>query len=534
MIGIKDTMYSVHEKNIVLNQQFPAMYLDKNDGPWKRIFPASALDENYLSRMHKMYYCNHTAVTNLPTPFPYEGPVYSSYRIIETNPTVWNKVALGLATAENINSGGLHELPAFLGDPRNPFWERLEAIPPAICWGMFYIITGLSVEAWNAAYTNVRNKWMQKRARLTFSTTQSNGSLVPAEHGGFVRAFMESMFKRSPSLFQTLISKEDENGNPIGEQIAVDVSHFECWLPTNSYASVYIFDRPDSLPHQAPSEIYSFVPTIIPDFWYSFMTRTQPRFSGAFPPPFGADSTCGYRDNTKSVEMALFQIPSVENDDPLTGDAGPWIVRPDPVYKLAQGAEGDDHELWNTRMWFIQPTYRPGNLAGMPVRERFPTIEGVHAPQYKPVPRAVFLFDGERYPWFQTPLTTMCFPQMSITGQRIIPFLTAAESVLPSQATIRINRLVNGAWLLNNVYVEFQLQNITKHGDDLFDKFNKKRRNPRTFLATSPGGAGVATPAVVAQQAVIPEELPSISGNIQTTAQPSDPVGLNPLAPSVN
>jgi len=534
MIGIKDTMYSVHEKNIVLNQHFPAMYLDKNDGPWKRIFPAGGIDENYLSRMHKRYYCNHTAVTNLPTGFPYTGPVTSNYRIVETNPTVWNKVALGLATAENISSEGLHELPAFLGDPRNPLWERLGAIPPAICWGVFYIVTGLSVEAWNAAYTSVRNSWIQKRARLSFATTQSNGSLVPAEHGGLVRVFMESMFKRSPSLFQSLIGSEDTNGNPTGETVPVDVSHFECWLPSNSYASVYIFDKPDSFPHQAPSEIYSFIPTIIPDFWYSFMTRSQPRFSGAFPPPFGFDSTCGYRDNTKSQEMELFQIPNVEGDDVLNGNVGPWITRPAPVFKLGMGPEGDDHELWNTRMWFIQPTYRAGNLAGLPVKEKFPTIEGELAPQYKPVPRAAFLFDGERYPWFSTPLTTMCFPSMSITGQKIIPFLTASESVIPSQAIIRVNRLVNGAWLLNNVYAEFQLQNITKHHEDLFDKFNKKRRNSSSFLASSPGGAGVATPAVVAQQAVIPEDLPSISGNTQTTAQPSEPVGLNPSLPSVN
>lgn len=514
MIGIKDTMYAVHEMNITMTQQFPSMICSNPNNPGSpRIYPINDIQEGWLSRMHQVNYASHFRVTNAGGPFPLTGKITANYRVFETNPTVWNKVCVGLATADNIQSEGLHELPPYLGDNRNHFWERLEVIPQATAWGAFYVICGMTVEAWNAAYVSTRNKWMQAQARNLFATTQNTGTLVPPKFGALLRRLMEQMHNRSPS---TLISSMGE--------IPVPITHFDRWLPSSSFASVYNFDVPDSFPNQYPGELYCFIPTIIPDFWYQFTSTKTPRMICAYPPPFGANSTQGYRHDVSNKKLTVHRISNRASTD-IIGVVGPYMEDVKAVYPINAGPKADDNIKWNYRLWFLSDQYIPGDFSAQPVRERFPTVEGVFQPVLKPVARSVFLFDGERYPLQVPQMSTVCFPDISIDGTRIIPFLRGPESVIRVQTCNRANRLFFATWLLQNVYLEPELQAISDDVEDIFDQYCSRATDIDTFLDSTGVSNIMAKPSVVAQQAVQPETLPSVMGDTTPQDQPSSLTG---------
>lgn len=466
-VGVSDVCYAMREVRNNLCQHFPAMYLRNINGTSnKPVYPTVPIQEKFLNQMHVRYYANHTVVSEPESrregevnyvKFPIFAPVSADYRIFETNLAVWNKVCLGLAMADNLKGEPLPLIPAHLGSYNSHFWDRLEIIASAASWSVFYSLSGMTTKAWDEGYSTTQNRWIQTRVRNTFCTAQVNGTIVPAVYEPMLRKIMEHMYERSPSLVHTSVS-----ATPI------ELSHFGRWLPAQSYAQTFHFTDPDVNPNYEPEPFRCYTPVILPDIWIQYPAKNLFQFACSFPPPFGRDSLQGYAQGTDFV---------VHRNN-RAGLVSPYIERSVlAVYPLNKGPNPDDKIKWNTRLWFLNPNMQAGNYSGDPTDELFPYIgtEDQQSGLYRPAGRMIFDFPGDNQAIGLPTMNTMCFPEMSANGDRIVPYLKANESTISVQACNRAQRLFATVWLLGNVYAEPSIQNYDYTGvDDCFAQIVKK------------------------------------------------------------
>jgi len=518
MVGVREMAYVVREIRINLCQQIPPMYLREiGGGNQIPVFPQNAAQEAWLNEMHIMCYSNHTEVGEAPAlegvrKFPIQAPISADYRIFETNLAVWNMVALGLATADNLRSEGLTLVPAHLGDARSHFWDRLEVIPMTTSWFTFYFLSGMTARCWEEGYTQVQNRWIQSRVRNTFCTSQANGTLVPAVYDTFLRKIMEYTYERSPSVAITSVSGRE-----------VEVSHFGRWLPALKYAKTYGYVYNTAQVNSRALAISSFIPVLLPDVWIQYPAKNLIKSMASFPPPAGIDGLQGYND-TKVKGVFTHRNNEV-------GYTGPYIegdLR--AVYALNKGPDPIDEVKWNTRLWFTSPLYIPGNYSGNAPEEIFPFINdpAVINPTVRPAARNIFTFENEGYAFGLPSMNTMCFPDMSVSGQRIIPYLTAAPAQIYVQAENRANRVGVSVWALGEVYLEPDIQAYESSGvEDCFADF-VAGDECLSFLESAPAVNTEVSPEELASRAVDVTKSTDLANQSTTTAQPA-PTVTSPL-----
>lgn len=485
MVGIKSQLWACHEINVALCQVAPKMTTG---------LTGSAGQARGSPQQSDLCYSSLLAMTRSTANFPLEQPVAADFRVFETFSGTWNKVILGLATAPNLTSEQNMSVPFELGDPRVNFWERLEAIPMAAAWTIYYHARGVSSMAWNNSYTNINNVWLQNMARKTYSTTQSTGTILPARFGKIPKNIMRNMYEREPAKVSTSVGGQ-----------TYDITHFERWLPGNSYATVY---------NQQGGEITVFPPTLIPDIWIQYSATHIPKMVASFPPVFGYKSVQGFGNDDK-----LIPFRNVNND--LVSTYMEPFVANQAYFPIRQGPNVNDKVIWNSRLWMTE------NL-GIINSVQYLDYSGANIPEARPPPgelpvgRSIPLLPGESQPHGVTNMSTTCIPRYSNDGRRIFVYLSTASSVLPVLACKRATRLARSAWLLLNVYIEPQLQLLDDESEDIFDQLTNK-----SFLDVQKSAALSAEDNIPAKkeltdlQAVDPSNLPSTLDTLRTMPQPA-------------
>lgn len=477
LMGVKNTLLAAHEINIALCQQYPKLGVGE-EGTYTPARDSLAA--------YDMCYSSHIEVNLTTTNFPLNEPILADYRIFETNILAWNKVCLGLATAPNLVPDELADIPYHLGNPSNSFWERLESIPMAATWAIFYNLRGMTAKAWDDAYTNSTSIWAQKIARGTFSTAHATGTIIPSRYGVIKENIMKTVYGRAAMTVQT-----SKSGSMI------DISHFGRWLPGGKFAGVYDGAR----------ELKGLVPTIIPDIWIQYPATNLPLFAGSFPPPFHKDSTQGFNH-----EHGLTIHRNMNNDL-----VSPYVERdPGAFYNVNSGPSINDKAVWNSRLWFTHPNRQILDFAGNAIDEEMPP-----AGQY-PLGRYIQLLPGEFPPPELANAATICIPRFSSEGKRIYIYVTQAQSVQLVGACTRQNRLARSAWLLSDVYVAPQVQQWGSEVEDEFDLATKEYFLDVTTVDVDNATKQVpATLADTGPQAVDVTQLPSSVNPSSIMQQPT-------------
>ncbi|ANZ93872.1 capsid protein [Culex tritaeniorhynchus totivirus] len=479
-LGIKKQLWACHEINVALCQVTPKMTVGTT---------GSGSQAPGSPQQASLCYSSHLAMTRASSNFPLQEPVAADFRVFETFPGTWNKVALGLATAPNLTSEQTMSVPFEMGDPRANFWERLEAIPIAASWALYYHSRGSSSKAWNNAYTNTTSVWMQNLARKTFSTSQATGTILPARFGRLVRNIMRNMFCRQPATITTSIG---------GEQ--TDITAFERWLPGNEYATTF---------DETGREVTLFPPVIIPDIWVQYFAQHTPQMAGSYPVAFGYDSVQGF-----SNAEGLIPFRNVNNNlisTYIENDAGGKAY-----YPIREGPTLNDKVVWNSRLWMTEPNCQYLDFAGNDVEESLPP------PGCLPLGKSIPLLPGETEPHGVTNMATTCVPRFSNDGRRIFVYLTAAQSTIPILACKRAARLPRSTWLVQEVYAEPALQLLGDESDDIFDKLTSRNfLDVQSAAALSAVGNVPATKEMTDRQAVDPANLPSTLDKLTEMPQPA-------------
>lgn len=485
LVGIKSQLWASHEINVALCQVAPKM---------TTALTGAATQAPGSLQQSDLCYSSLLAMTRSSANFPLQQPVAADFRVFETFPGTWNKVVLGLATADNLTSEQNMSVPFELGDPRVNFWERLEAIPIAAAWTVYYHSRGVSSLAWNNAYTNTNNVWLQNMARKTYSTTQSTGTILPARFGKIPKNLMRNMYEREPAKVQTSVGGE-----------TYLITHFERWLPGNTYATVY---------NGAGNEVNVFAPTLIPDIWIQYSTTHTPKMLGSFPPVFGYDSVQGF-DNKDNL------IPFRNVNNNLVSTYLEGFVANQAYFPIRQGPNINDKVIWNSRLWMTQNLAAANavqylDYAGDAIVETLPPAGEL------PVGRSIPLLPGENQPDGVTNMATSCVPRYSNDGRRIFVYLSTAASVLPVLACKKGARLARSAWLLLNVYIEPELQLLDDETADIFDQLTSKSfLDVQKSAALSAEGNIPATKELTDLQAVDPATLPSTLDTLGSMLQPA-------------
>lgn len=479
LIGVKHQLWASHEIRVALCQVAPKMVVGITGSGDLPRGSAAASEVCYSSLLE---------VSRSEEDFPLLGQVQADFRVFETNTSTWNKVVLGLATAPNVTSEQNMHVPFVVGDPRSNAWDRLEAVPIAAAWQMYYHSRGVTTAAWNDAYTNVNNVWLQKMARDSFSTTQSTGTILPARYGKIVKNLMRNMFEREPAKVVTSVGGDE-----------YEITHFERWLPGNRYASVF---------EQDETEVNLFPPTLLPDIWVQYPATHTPIMCASFPPVFGQDSTQGF-----GKESQLIPFRNANNN--LVAPYVEAFVANQAYFPMGSGPSINDKVLWNSRLWMTSGFVQYLDYAGNAINEVVPAA-GL------PLGRSIPLLSGEVQPVGNTNMSTSCVPRYSVDGRRIFTYVNTAQSVPLIQACNRANRLARSAWLLLHIYIEPELQLLSDEVVDIFDQLTSK-----TFLdvaksaADSAEGNIPATKELTDPQAVDSATLPSTLDPSTSMLQPA-------------
>lgn len=486
IMGVKDALESAHELNIALTQLYPKMLLVNDAGIGNNVWDWA----NNQSAMMDLCFCNHTVVERQQGNFPVRGITKATMRIFETNAMCWNKVCLGLATAPNLKAEALHQVPIHLANPNCHMWERLQSIPMVTSWFAYYSCFGMTVAAWNAAYTSAENYWFQTAARHTFCTSHLTGSIIPAQYGKLIRVLMEQIYERSPAIAHTSIGGE-----------VVEITHFERWLPPKAWASVYQVDSVEIQNPVDPRQFYCFTPVLIPDIWIQYFARKLPKFMMAFPPPSGIDGVQGFHDKL-----------TVHRNNNLDRVGPPIETSVLAVYPINEGPRSDDEIKWNTRLWFSTLFKEIRDYSAGNITEQLPPADVFPGTRY------LAFHPEEASPLGNTGWNTMCCPEISVNGSRIVPYLTAQQSVRYVQACHRSNRVMFGAWLLGDVMRQPELQALGSNVKDLFETLT-------TQTSDFSEATDVQTPASVesvSTVAVSKETLPSSNTGLEPISQPAE------------
>jgi len=511
LIGIEKALTAAKEMRIALCQQAPSLYVGDDTGvPIAPVFPVDASSQDRIPYMHKLVMSNHTRAVVTPPrsddansywPCVTDTPV--SMRVFETNLAVWNKVVLGLATAENIESEALHKLPPHIGDPRTPFWDRIEAIPMFTSWAIYYALTGLTTKGWDQGYTLSTNKWIQQKVKRTFCTEHNTGTMVPAPNGAIVRKIMECTTNRSPAVMYS----------SVGENI-IEISHYDRWTPRTDFAKVLGNDKNNV--YTLPREYDCYVPTVLPDIILSLFCDSLPKCLMTFPPAWGVDGTQGY----SVVQNPKLNIHRAINNTIV----GSWISEAKPYYMITEGPNPDDDSKWNTRLWFTQPRWQAGDYSGGPIAELFPydTDPAVPNPSLRPVTRGTYVLPNELTTTSLAGMNTYCIPDMAESGQRVFLYVPS-DDLLPVQACTRQSRLLRSVWLLGDVHVEPQIQFIAS-SDEIKDALEEiiTEKESGAFLEVAPPNNVVVSPSELAAQGGDVGSLPNLANQSSDMNQPSE------------
>lgn len=498
IVGVKEVLNVVHDINMALTQVIPKMTLseglpvdvyrgpleNENKIPEADFTTTVALDYCYTSHMEVTL----SDVVDNKT-WPIYGQTSADYRIFQTNPTVWNKVVLGLAKADNIISERLTDLPIWYGNPSCFFWEVLAAIPHAAAWAIYYSTTGMSALAWATGYVSSQSQWIQEVVRATYCTTQDTGTIIPARFGKIVHNFYKSMFNRSVATTDSSVRGK-----------AVQMTVFDRWLPGNDYATVYGVD----------AAIYSgLCPVLLPDIWIQYMSLHTPKFAMSFPRPFSTDSTQGY-----GVDYSLDVHRTTDNDQVSSYIKYP----PRSVYPVREGPLITDEEMFNNRIWFTNPQRSIRTMTG-----QVPPDTTLPPPGFYPAGRNITLKPGEVYPPQLANVSTICVPYINQNAFRLILYLPQGEADLALLVCNRSRRAERSAWLLGNVYIAPKIQYLSNFSDPRF----KMTENESDFQPEPVQKVVVAPVDQVRSQAVDPQELPSAVTQLTPMQQPAQDVTLS-------
>lgn len=485
IVDVKDQLWNVHEINVALTQQIPKLMCANT--------PVASPAANTEAQFD-MCYTSHMEVTRTTTDWPLDERTQADFRIFETNTATWNKVVLGLATADNIKAGHPAEVPWYLMNPQVNMWERIEAMAIACTWKVFYDCRGVTTRAWNTGYSDNVNVWLQDMVRDCFTTEQSTGTIIPARNSFLLVNLFKNMFERSPRIMKTSVGSK-----------LMDITHFGRWLPGNEYANVY----------EGTAVIDGLTPCLVPDIWLQYMTINTPLSHASFPVPMDKDSVQGFNEadglsyhRNQATNRITAYIHKGKNNQ--------------AYFEINLGPEMSDKSLWNNRLWFTDPSRIIADYAAQPLAEEMPT------PNYYPVSRLTTLVG----PAFVQPIglgaaATTCIPRYSVDGQVIYIYLTQASAKIPIDACNRSARLARSAWLLSGVFraVDIQAYGTTKQ--DIF-----KQLTEEYFLEVSEGIAirddiVPATVEGVREQAVIPQESPSFTVPSKDMVQPAAPNSMD-------
>nr|QIP58405.1 capsid protein [Omono River virus] len=479
MVGVKDAYWAAHELNVALSQVAPKMTTAAAGWAAQAANSAQQSDVCYSSLL---------TVTRSTVNFPLTEQTAADMRVYDTDPATWNKVALGLATAANLVPEQSMDVPYIVGDARASFWERLQAIPICIAWTMYYHVRGVTTLAWNNAYTNNTNKWLQKMVRETFSTTQSVGTIIPARYGRIVTNLYKNMFHRAPAYVATSVGGKE-----------LYITHFERWLPGGTYANVYT---------AAGVAVNGLSPVLIPDIWCQYFSAKTPLFACSFPPAQGQNSTKGF--NSKQGLM----IHRNQNNN-LVAPYMEKFADNSSYFPIGQGPEINDMATWNGRLWMTTGNAQYLDYAGNALAEVMPPAGEL------PVGKSIPLLAGENAPIELTNAATTCVPRYANDGRRIFTYLTTAQSVIPVQACNRSANLARSCWLLSNVYAEPALQALGDETADIFDTLTNASFLDVAKSVADSAGEIPATKTLTDLQAVDASSLPSTSDPSSALSQPA-------------
>lgn len=497
--GIRRVLESVREMNVAMCQHIPLMILSNNSFIGNVTPNDLFLNSAELTKIFSRAYSNHTVVTIPPSRspinyipgFPVMNTNSSDFRIFETDPMVLNKVFLGLATAPNLTPEALHELPHHIGDSRSHYWERLEVLAQAATYAVFFASSGLTTSAWNQGYRSSENKYLQMLTRYLYSTTQLEGSIMPARLQGVLESIMETMFERSPCRVTTSVGGEERT-----------ISHFGRWLPGRQYAPQLLYTN------NAYTAITAYMPTILPDIWVQYLARKLPMFAMSFPPPSGVDSTQGFgtkdnlevHRNNNNTLIAPFLDSNLKSFYPIT--AGPNL---------------NDKVKWNVRLWGTTPSLVIRNYAAQPLVD--PAVET--EPQFRPTQRTIQLNPGEGVPPGLLAQSTLFIPEMGYDGARIVPYLAIPLGGVNILACNAAARLARPAWLLEDVFYEPQLQALSSESHIFIRLAEKTQEDFAKAIAVKEIPAKAAETAL---QAIDVASLPSSNTPAVAMTQPTEPV----------
>nr|UHS72513.1 MAG: putative coat protein [Totiviridae sp.] len=455
IMGVKDQMEAVHEMTVSLTQLFPSLISSDTQ--------ANAVPAFDTPQSMELSFCSHGIVTPATQDYPQPSTLRSNYRIFETNPSSWNKVVLGLATADNLQPEGANCVPDFVANPKNNFWERLIGLTFATPWKTYYTARGLTAEAWDTGYTNNQIQFIQNTVRHTFCTAADSGAIIPARFSKYVNNGYKAMYHKGFKLVTTRnLGGETRN-----------ITSQDRWLPHAAYSKVY---------NAAGAVVYNgMIPSILVDIWSDISTKDEPIMMGSFPPPAGEDSTQGfaYKEGLEiHRNMALDIVaPFVDKDLRAT-------------YNLDEGPNVSDFSRWNERLWFTQPVRQILDYAGGALAAIF-VPQGQFAMQRLPA-----LNPGENLPLGVAPALTTNLAVCDSVGRRILPYLTQANASVPVNACISSARLARDAWLLAGIMSEPQIQ--ARSGQkDIFERSYKPQDFQNSIASdTAPPPTSVTEQAV--------------------------------------
>nr|WPR18070.1 MAG: capsid protein [Crogonang virus 20] len=425
IISVSNTMCVVHDLNVALCQQIPSMKLANGGSSSPAVNTTCQFSMNYTSGM---------LVSQSTQDFGTQQRIAADIRVYETDAQMWNMAVLGLLKGADLKVDIYNNLPQHLGSPKSMHWERLEAIRIAAVWQTMYHMTGMTTEAWNAGYTNVESKFIQKRVRCLFTNETSHGFLKSSKTGPVLTSLFKNMFGRAPAAAMTLYGED-----------TMTLTHFGRWLPFNSFSGTFQDDV---------NIVNFFPPTLISDCWmFYFASKINQAFM-QFPPVNASDGLKGFNnkdDSNLSLQRITNQLVATYSHVPNNNDN---------YYPLSVGPKANDKDIWNNRLTLTGPQ------RSFVDRQGAAAPDGPVATGLLPVGRAIYLNVGENLPLEQMDSSTTCVPAMSSTARRIYVVTTTPIAVEVTKACNKALNLNRSVFKLGAL-IEPELQAMAD-GEDYF------------------------------------------------------------------
>lgn len=230
-------------------------------------------------------------ITKNTTVFPYTGKKIPSVMIYEPNISAFNKVILGLATAQNLVPEALMTLPADYGELKFAQWAGIRSMAIALAWEVFYAAYGWGASTWNTAATNAFSQRLQDRFWAVFVRYQNIASYRPPAAEKSLRAIFENIFKSGLVVAPTKSATDTSPGS---------VTIFGRIMASDTFAGTLSQWRSKDQKERDQLTVSFFMsPTLLVDVWKHYISYDLPKFMRSFPPSMGLSSTQGYITGAK-------------------------------------------------------------------------------------------------------------------------------------------------------------------------------------------------------------------------------------------